>query len=65
MMARKFALNDESVVVVVGSGAGGGTLSNELAQKGIDVVCLEIRQIIKVPHDRPRLEQGVDKRRDS
>ena len=41
MMARKFALNDNSVVVVVGSGAGGGTLSNELAQKGIDVVCLE------------------------
>jgi choline dehydrogenase-like flavoprotein len=26
---------------VIGSGAGGGTLSNELAQKGIDVVCLE------------------------
>lgn len=37
----KFGLNDGSVVVVVGSGAGGGTLSNELAQKGINVVCLE------------------------
>ncbi len=37
----KFNLNDESVVVVIGSGAGGGTLSNELAQKGIKVVCLE------------------------
>ncbi|MGQ0484032.1 MAG: GMC family oxidoreductase [Hyphomicrobiales bacterium] len=36
-----FDLNDTSVVVVVGSGAGGGTLSNELAQKGIKVVCLE------------------------
>jgi choline dehydrogenase-like flavoprotein len=36
-----FDLNDSSVVVVVGSGAGGGTLSNELAQKGIKVVCLE------------------------
>jgi choline dehydrogenase-like flavoprotein len=34
-------MNDDSVVVVVGSGAGGGTLSNELAQKGIKVVCLE------------------------
>lgn len=40
-MARQYELNDASVVVVIGSGAGGGTLSNELAQKGIDVVCLE------------------------
>ena len=40
-MATKFALDDDSVVVVIGSGAGGGTLSNELAQKGIKVVCLE------------------------
>jgi len=29
------------VVVIVGSGAGGGTLANELCQKGIKVVCLE------------------------
>ena len=36
-----YNLSDNSVVVVVGSGAGGGTLSNELAQKGIKVVCLE------------------------
>lgn len=40
-MAKTFALDDDSVVVVIGSGAGGGTLSNELAQKGINVVCLE------------------------
>jgi choline dehydrogenase-like flavoprotein len=40
-MAKTFDLSDDSVVVVIGSGAGGGTLSNELAQKGIDVVCLE------------------------
>src|SRR6266568_9062484 len=36
-----YNLTDDSVVVVVGSGAGGGTLSNELAQRGIKVVCLE------------------------
>jgi len=36
----KFDMNDNSVVVVVGSGAGGGTLSNELAQKGVKVVFL-------------------------
>ncbi len=33
--------NDASVVVVIGSGAGGGTLANELCQKGVKVVLLE------------------------
>ena len=37
----KYSLNDPSVVVVVGSGAGGGTLSDVLSNNGIDVVCLE------------------------
>ncbi|BFM18080.1 GMC family oxidoreductase [Maricurvus nonylphenolicus] len=41
MENKQFDLADDSVVVVIGSGAGGGTLSNELAQKGIRVVCLE------------------------
>jgi choline dehydrogenase-like flavoprotein len=40
-MAAKFDLNDNSVVVIIGSGAGGGTLANELAQKGISSVVLE------------------------
>ena len=34
-------LTDSTPVVVIGSGAGGGTLANELCQKGIKVVLLE------------------------
>ncbi|MDM0113651.1 GMC family oxidoreductase [Variovorax sp. J22R133] len=37
----KFDSGDDSVVVIIGSGAGGGTLANELCQKGIKVVVLE------------------------
>src|SRR5260370_40361043 len=40
-MANKYDLKDVHVVVIIGSGAGGGTLANELVQKGIDVVLLE------------------------
>jgi choline dehydrogenase-like flavoprotein len=36
-----FDLSDDGVVVIVGSGAGGGTLANELCQKGVNVVLLE------------------------
>ena len=39
-MAAPFDLNDDSVVVIIGTGAGGGVLGNELAQKGIKVVAL-------------------------
>lgn len=37
----RFDNSDSDVVVVVGSGAGGGTLANELCQAGVRVVCLE------------------------
>ncbi len=40
-MVAKFDLTDDSVVVIIGTGAGGGTLANELAQKGVKVVALE------------------------
>lgn len=33
--------SDNSAVVIIGSGAGGGTLANELCQKGVKVVLLE------------------------
>ncbi|MEW5890762.1 MAG: GMC family oxidoreductase [Pseudomonadota bacterium] len=37
----KIDQNDDSAAVIIGSGAGGGTLANELCQKGIKVVVLE------------------------
>ncbi|MGI9522978.1 MAG: GMC family oxidoreductase [Hyphomicrobiaceae bacterium] len=40
-MAAPYDLNDNTVVVVIGSGAGGGTLGTELALNGIDTVILE------------------------
>lgn len=38
---NKIDYDDDSAVLVIGSGAGGGTLANELCQKGIKVILLE------------------------
>jgi choline dehydrogenase-like flavoprotein len=61
-MARTYELSDDSVVVVIGSGAGGGTLSNELAQKGIGVVCLEAGSrltLADVENDPPLMNERM------
>lgn len=38
---KRFALDDDSVVVIVGSGAGGASVARTLCRRGIDVVMLE------------------------
>ena len=40
----QIALNDAGAVVIIGSGAGGGTLAHELTRRGIKVVLLEAGQ---------------------
>lgn len=58
-MTRQYEHSDDSVVVVIGSGAGGGTVANELAQKGIDVVCLEAGSrltLADIVNDPPAME---------
>jgi choline dehydrogenase-like flavoprotein len=57
-MAAKFDLNDDSVVVIVGSGAGGGALGRELTTKGIKVVCFEAGrrlQLSDIENDSPKM----------
>ena len=47
-MPAQFALDDDSVVVIIGSGAGGGTMSRELTARGIKVVCLEAGKRLEI-----------------
>jgi len=47
----RFQNNDSDVVVVIASGAGGGTLANELCQAGVRVVCLEVGPHLTGPDD--------------
>ncbi len=47
-MPANFNLNDSSVVVIIGSGAGGGTIANELARKGISCVVLEAGKRVEI-----------------
>ena len=37
----RYALDDDSVAVIIGSGAGGGTMAHELTRRGLKVVLLE------------------------
>ena len=58
-MAKTFDLTDELVIVVIGSGAGGGTLSNELALRGIDVDLPRGRTAARAQRHRQRQWRDV------
>ncbi len=54
-----FAHNDDSVVVIIGSGAGGGTLAAELTASGVPVVCLEAGGPIDIVQDLPEMYRRI------
>ena len=58
-MKRRYDLNDDSVIVVVGSGAGGGTLAAELTKSGAPVVCLEAGGPIDIVQDLPTMYRRI------
>ena len=74
----KFELNDDGVVVIIGSGAGGGTLAHELTRRGIKVVLFEagkrqsLATFTQVPGDafaqltwlEPRTQSGTSSVKD-
>ncbi|MEQ8659196.1 MAG: GMC family oxidoreductase, partial [Gammaproteobacteria bacterium] len=54
-MSVRFDLDDDAVVVVIGSGAGGGTLSAALTAAGVNVVCLEAGGQVAIEQDLPTM----------
>ena len=58
-MAVQYDLNDDSVVVIIGSGAGGGTLAAELTAQGVPVVCLEAGGHIDIVQDLPEMYRRI------
>ena len=47
----KFELNDDGVVVIIGSGAGGGTLAHELTRRGMKPEDLDMLRDFPKSHD--------------
>lgn len=58
-MTAAYDLNDDSVVVVIGSGAGGGTVAAELTASGVPVVCLEAGGPIDIVQDLPTMYRRI------
>jgi len=54
-----YDLTDESVVVVIGSGAGGATVAAELTANGVPVVCLEAGGPIDIVQDLPEMYRRI------
>jgi len=59
-MSKRFELNDDSVTVVIGSGAGGGTLSADLCAAGVNVVCLEAGTRVPIVQDLQAMFRAVN-----